>query len=66
MIETLLTRRDLGEADKLKVAERLGEVGTEPVRNFLGELLPKLPRETSPKLRKALTDVAESQTKGAS
>jgi len=66
MVETLLMRRDLSEDDKLKVVERLAEVSTEPLRKLLSELLAKLPREASPKLRKAMTDVAESQTKGAS
>lgn len=64
MIDALFARRDLPDADKLRVVERLAEIGTEPARNLMGEQLAKLPAQSSPKLKQALADAAQG-AKGA-
>lgn len=60
--EALFARKDLAEAEKLKLSQKLSELGTEEARALRDELLAKLPREASPRLRKAL---AAEAPKGA-
>ncbi|MET0340028.1 MAG: HEAT repeat domain-containing protein [Polyangiales bacterium] len=64
MIDALFARRDLPDADKLRMVERLAEVGTDPARNLLAEQLKKLPAQSSAKLKQALAEAAQG-AKGA-
>lgn len=56
--EQFLLRSDLGEATKLELCARLGEVASVPVKRFLEQLLATRDWSKQPRLRHALTETA--------
>lgn len=58
VIEALLARREIAEAEKLRLVEQLRALGTEEAQHELAGLLTRLPRDASPALRRALTQAA--------
>jgi HEAT repeat protein len=54
--DSLLVRKDLGEATKLRVVAQLLELGTAEARGYLEGLMQKLPADTPPRVRRSIDD----------
>ncbi len=65
MFEALLARREISEAAKLRCVDKLSSLDTEEARAELSALLAQLPREASPRLRRALTEAAQPSSGAA-
>jgi hypothetical protein len=59
MFEALLARKEISEAAKLSSVEKIAGLGGDDARGELQALLAQLPREASPRLRRALTEAAQ-------
>jgi HEAT repeat protein len=60
MFAALLERRDVSERDKLRAVDKLEKTSDDESRALSAKLLAELPREASPRVRKALAQAAQA------